>query len=128
MEQQDIQAALKYFRNVVEAHHAGTLHERTVVDFLGPDNALPYYNKSLQIIPQTQLSEVSPNPTGHGANGAVYAALWQRPTGALATTNRRAPQVSVVLKEILPDGRGVNTLRRLLKEVRTSSSSLPDTY
>jgi hypothetical protein len=125
-EHQDIQAALKYFRNVIEAHHAGTLHQRTVLDFLGPDNALPYFDKSLQIIPQTQLSEVSSNPIGHGANGAVYAALWQRPTGALATTNRAASQISVVLKEILPAGRGVNTLQRLLREVRSSSSSLPD--
>jgi hypothetical protein len=87
-EHQDMQAALKYFRNIVEAHHAGTLHERAVEDLLGSDNALPYFDKSLQIIPQIQLSEVSSSPIGHGANGAVYAARWQRPNGALATTNR----------------------------------------
>ena len=125
-EHQDIQAALKYFRDVIEAHHAGTLRQRTVVDFLGPGNALPYSDKSLQIIPQTQLSEVSSVPIGHGANDTVYAALWQRPTGALATTNRTAPQISVALKEILPVGRGVNTSQRLLKEVRSCSSSSPD--
>lgn len=121
VEHQDKHAALKYFRNIVEAHHAGTLHERAVEDLLGPDNALPYFDKSLPIIPQTQLSKVSSSPIGHGANGAVYAAQWQRSGGALATTNSEASQISVVLKEILPVGRGGSTVQRLLKEVRTSS-------
>ena len=122
---QDLQAALKYFRNIIEAHHAGNLDQRPVVDFLGPENAQPYFDKSLQIIPQTQLTKVSSNAIGHGANGAVYAAVWDRPTGALATTKRAASQIPVVLKEILPIARGVNTLHRLLREVRTSSK-LPD--
>ena len=93
MEHQDIEAALKYFRNVIEAHHGGTLHQRPVIDLLGQHNALPYFDKSLYIIPPSQLSEVSSSPIGHGSNGKVFGALWQRPTGALATSNCAASKI-----------------------------------
>lgn len=128
VEHQDIQAALKYFRNVVEADHAGTLSQRTVADVLGVGNTRPYFDRSLQIIPSSQLSDVGSEPIGHGANGAVYAARWQRPVGVLATTNRAASQISVVLKEILPHGRNTDRLQRLLKEVRENPFPKFDFY
>lgn len=125
---QDTEAAIKYFRNVVEAHHAGSLHLHIIADLLGSGNTRPYFDKSLQIIPENQISEISPNPIGRGANGAVYAAMWQRPPGILATTTHKAALISVVLKEIFPVNREPDTLGRLLREVGNSfEDQLPST-
>ena len=119
MHHQGIQAALTYFRNVVEAHNVGRLHQRTVEELLGPGNALPYFEKSLRVISPSELLDVSPKPIGRGANGTVYQTSWQKPQGVLVTTNRGRSQVPVVLKHVLPANGSINALHRLSREVGT---------
>ena len=117
---QGTQAARKYVRNIIEAHHSDALDERRVEDLLGLNNALPYFNNSLPVIPYTQISRISARAFGHGANGAVYAAQWKRPTGALGATHQAPSDVPVVLREMFQLVQGGNTSQRFLKEVHVS--------
>jgi hypothetical protein len=97
---QDKQAALRYFRNMVEAHAAGTLGDTTIQEILGTENYSPLFEYSLRFIPSHELSLLSELPIGSGRYGDVYRAVWHRPEGRLATMRYRGKDMDVVLKDI----------------------------
>jgi len=109
---------MTYFRNLVEAHAAGTLSDRAVEQLLGPENASPHFDKSLRIISPDQIFQRSDVPIGRGANGVVYAALWRRPPGVLASMRKTASEVAIVMKEITPRILNPDIIQKFLTEVR----------
>jgi hypothetical protein len=123
-------AALSYFRNIVEAHAAGDLDQSSVRDIIGVEpEYLLQYEHSLRIIPESQLSDLSwDEPIGRGENGAVYGAIWRKPSGHLATTGFQEAEIPVVLKEVIPrSGVLIDPLKKLLKEVRQYDPSFSPT-
>lgn len=114
---QDKQAALLYFRNLVEAHAAGTLDDTTVQDVLGIDHYSSLFEYSLRYIPPRELSLVSNALIGSGKFGKVYRAIWRRPEGKLATTSGGEEEIEVALKSLLLRGGGDGPNRKFLEEV-----------
>lgn len=118
---QDKVAALTYFRNIVEAHANGSLEDSTIRDIVGLDASKNLqFEHSLRVIPEHQLLDIHwDKPIGQGKNGAVYAGIWRKPVGHLATTRAGERDMKIVLKDVLPrSGTSEEPLKKLLKEVR----------
>lgn len=117
---QDKVAALNYFRNLVEAHATNTLDTSLVRDIIGLEPGYtPLFEHSLRVIPEEQLFDISwDKPIGAGENGAVYAAMWRKPAGHLATMKTGNQELHIVLKDVLPRvGTSREPLKKLLQEV-----------
>lgn len=100
---QDKEAAMAYFRNIVEAHDSNTEDGISTEEIFGIQNYSPLYKHSLRVITEMQLSDIDwDKPLGEGQNGAVYSATWQRPPGYLSTSRPIAPSMAVVLKDVKP--------------------------
>lgn len=114
--------ALTYYRNIVEAHAAGTVDKSRAKELLGLEPGYTsLFEHSLKIIPASELS--SPvdwrHPLGCGANGTVYTSTWNRPGGVLSTTERQ--EIEVVIKDVLPDlvrDSSSSSRSKFMKEVR----------
>jgi len=117
--QLDYQAALGYYRNIVEAHASNTLNDTFIKDILGLGedyNAL--YENTLRLIPDStsELRDIDwENPIGKGNNGAVYAATWHRRESVLSTS--KSGDIPVVLKDVIPRG-SHDATEKFMKEAR----------
>ena len=114
--------AVRYYRALVEDHAAGNLDKSDVKDLLGLEQGYtPLFEKSLRIIPASQLSPFDWNrPLGKGRNGRVYASTWTQQQGVLATS--QAGDVSVVLKDVVSSGpRQLAARSKFMKEVSKST-------
>ncbi|KAH8689276.1 kinase-like domain-containing protein [Phaeosphaeriaceae sp. PMI808] len=124
---QDKVAALTYFRNIVEAHANGSLEDSTIRDIVGLDASKNLqFEHSLRVIPEHQLLDIHwDKPIGQGKNGAVYAGIWHKPVGHLATTRAGERDMKIVLKDVLPrSGTSEEPLKKLLKELDLTYASL----
>jgi hypothetical protein len=105
---------------VVEAHATNTLDTSLVRDIIGLEPGYtPLFEHSLRVIPEEQLFDISwDKPIGAGENGAVYAAMWRKPAGHLATMKTGNQGLHIVLKDVLPRvGTSRDPLKKLLQEV-----------
>ncbi|KAL3460054.1 kinase-like domain-containing protein [Aspergillus heterothallicus] len=120
IKRQDKVAALRYFRNLVEAHAQGQPTGSAVRHLLGLEGSYkPLYAHSLRIIPEDQLYDIIwDQPLGRGMNGSVYSAMWFKPAGYLATSGEQ--QQGVVLKEVASH----RSVAALVKEIDITFASL----
>ena len=99
LENQDQEAAVIYFRNVVEDAAQPRINPPELRSLIGTDYK-PKYHGLLSYIPPEQLTfEDISKPLGSGLNGAVYGALWNWPQALLCTMQHAEPQLRVVVKK-----------------------------
>ena len=113
-QQRDVEAARTYFRNLVESHAQDEPSLDVLRQMLG-DRYSPKYENLLRLIPESQITNVQGEPLGEGVNGAVYAAVWNRPAGYLTTT--KDERIPVVLKQILSKYGAEEMEKKLVHEV-----------
>jgi hypothetical protein len=115
---QDKNVALRYYRNLVEAHAANRLDDPSMREILGAEHFSTLFNHSLRFIPETEIHLLSSTPIGRGRNGEVYRAVWKRPPGQLATANS-GEEVDVVLKKMIVNSKARGLSRKFVQEVST---------
>lgn len=114
---QDEEAALKFFRNVVEEHRAksmGVFDERNIFTYPDPWHL---YENSFAMVSADELEVESwTEPLGRGQNGAVYAARWNRAVKYLKTSD--SGPLDVVLKDVIDPGCAyASSTKKFLEEV-----------
>jgi hypothetical protein len=109
-----MEVALRYFRNLVEAHAAGRLNDTAMQDLLGADYYNTLFTHSLQYIPSEQILLHPSSLIGEGRNGRVYRATWHRLAAAVLETSHQDTAVQVALKATKSAGLGP----KFVQEVR----------
>lgn len=121
---QDHDAGLQYFRNVIENRAASSKTSAQALDeVLGQKYLRSEYIDSLRFIPREQIIAMEDKPIGRGSNGEVFAGIWRRPHGVLATSRANAQDVDVVLKDTLLLN-GQRKVSKIIAEVRSSHNGL----
>ena len=105
-----------YFRNVIEAHVRQQYDDAKINVLLGQKYNQSKYQYMLRYIHPEQLSDFTPKPLGSGSFGAVYGALWRKPTGFLDSTQQNENPLTVVVKHILPKFDRTEAIKKILYE------------
>ncbi|KAI1352333.1 kinase-like domain-containing protein [Xylaria sp. FL0043] len=102
--QLDYQAALKYYRNITEAHASGGQPEETIRELLGLSKSYrPLYENTLRLIPGSTwaIHDIKwKAPIAQSRRSAVYAATLHRERAVLSTSD--CGDIAVVLKDVIP--------------------------
>lgn len=76
---EDEVSAIRYFRNLVEAHAVGRLNDSNIKEILSLRGYFSLYEFFLRVISKEQLLNINwSTPRGREVNGAVYEEKWQR--------------------------------------------------
>jgi hypothetical protein len=110
-----------YFRNVIEAHEQQKNDDAKLNVLLGQKYNQSKYQYVLRYIHPEQLSDFTPKPLGSGSFGAVYGALWKKPTGFLHSMQHNENPLAVVVKHILPEFDKTEAIKKILYEVMSRS-------
>ncbi|TGJ86305.1 hypothetical protein E0Z10_g2459 [Xylaria hypoxylon] len=102
----DGEAALRYYRNVTEAHASKSSRTESVKEILGlSDGYKSLYENTLRLIPDSawKIRDINwKTPIAKSSRSAVYAATLCRRQTVLSTSERG--DVAVVLKDVIPRG------------------------
>ncbi|KAI0817167.1 kinase-like domain-containing protein [Xylaria sp. FL0064] len=116
--QLDYQAALKYYRNITEAHASGGSPQEPIRELLGLSKSYrPLYENTLRLIPDSTwtIHDIKwKSPIAQSRRSTVYAATLHRERAVLSTSE--CGDIAVVLKDVVPrDSREIT--EKFMKEL-----------